>query len=384
MSGDQVTHTTRPARLRGCGRRKSRARRGSALVLVLVAMIVLTFLSTGAIMGSMEELRVAHNQQQEQRALAVAEYGLNQQVANWTSIRNQMANGAIDSGKVVVADGDTASVSVMRLNSRSFLVVSVGRTKGGSSRLETQRQVSMLVSISTASLKSAATITSFGATSIKGSANITGVNTLPPGWSGCTSSNDTLAVSVNPASTLSVQKPASQAVNGSSNSDPNTGNLSTYNTFGTETWASLVAKANVTANGANPSPSGTSTTCTMTTTNWGESLRSGGYIAGCTNYYPIVYASGALSVNGGRGQGVLIVNGDLTINGNFAYDGLILVKGNFKANGTLNVFGAVMVQGTTDILGNANFSYSSCAVTNAFAGLSTPSRTKQRSWAQMY
>ena len=76
--------------------------------------------------------------------------------------------------------------------------------------------------------------------------------------------------------------------------------------------------------------------------------------------------------------GVLIVNGDLTINGNFEYDGLILVKGHFKANGTLDVFGAVLVQGTTDILGNANFSYSSCAVTNAFAGLSTPSRTKQR------
>ncbi len=366
------------------GRGVTGARRGTALVLVLVAMIVLTVLSTGAILGSMEELRLAHNGQMEQRALAVAEYGLNQQVANWTSARNQMANGAIDSSKVIVSAGDTASVSVMRLNSRSFQIVSVGRTKGGSGRLEAQRQVSMLVSIGTASIKSAATITSYGATDIKGSANITGVNTTPPGWSGCTSSNDTLAISVNPSSTLSVQKPSSQAVNGSSKADPNVGNLSTYNTFGTETWNSLVAKANVTANGANPSPSGTSTTCTMTSTNWGESLRSASYVAGCTNYFPIVYASGSLSLNGGRGQGVLIVNGDLTINGTFAYDGLILVKGNLKANGTLDVFGAVMVQGTTDILGNANFSYSACAVSNAFAGLSTPARTKQRSWAQMY
>ncbi len=385
MSGDLVAHIITPTRIRGCGRPASRARRGSALILVLVAMIVLTFLSTGAIMGSMEELRVAHNQQQEQRALAVAEYGLNQQIANWTSIRNQLANGAIDSSKVVVASGDTASVSVMRLNSRAFLVVSSGRTKGGSNRLETQRQVSMLVSISTPSLVSAATITSFGATSITGSATLTGMNTSPPGWSGCTPSNDTLAVSVNPASSLSVQKPASQSVNGSSNSDPRAGQLSNYNTFGTETWASLVSKANVSANGAKPSPSGTALSCTMTSTNWGEPLRLGvGYVAGCVNYYPIVYASGGLSVNGGRGQGVLIVDGDLTINGNFAYNGLILVKGNLKANGTLDIFGAVMVQGTTDILGNANFSYSSCAVTNAFGGLSAPSRTQQRSWAQMY
>ena len=361
-----------------------RARRGTALVLVLVAMIVLTVLSTGAILGSMEELRSAHNEQMQQRALAVAEYGLNQQVANWTPARNQLANGAIDSSKVVVAGGDTASVAVMRLNSRSFWVVSIGRTKGGSGRLEAQRQVSMLVSVSSASLRAPATITSFGPTSIKGSANITGVNTAPPGWGACGSTNDTLAISVNPASTLFVQKPSSQSVNGSSNADPNAGNLNTYNTFGNETWSSLVGKANVMANGASPSPSGTTTTCTTTSTNWGEPLRSGSYVAGCTNYFPIVYSAGSLSIHGGRGQGVLIVEGDLTINGNFSYDGLILVKGDLKANGTLDVFGAVLTQGATDILGNANFTYSSCAVNNAFAGLSTPKRTKQRSWAQMY
>ena len=361
-----------------------RARRGTALVLVLVAMIVLTVLSTGAILGSMAELRAAHNEQMVQRALAVAEYGLNQQVANWTTARNQLANGAIDSSKVVVAVGDTASVAVMRLNSRSFWVVSIGRTKGGSGRLEAQRQVSMLVSVSSASLRAPATITSYGPTSVKGSANITGVNTNPPGWGTCASSNDTLAISVNPATTLFVQKPSTQAVNGSSSTDPNAGNLSTYNTFGSESWGSLIGKANVLANGANPSPSGTSTTCTTTSTNWGEPLRSASYVAGCTNYFPIVYASGSLSISGGRGQGVLMVEGDLTINGNFSYNGLILVKGDLRANGTLDVFGAVLTQGATDILGNANFSYSSCAVSSAFAGLSTPRRTKQRSWAQMY
>lgn len=364
-----------------------RKRRGTALVIVLIAVVVLAVLSTGAILGSMQELRAAHNEQMAQRALTVAEYGLNQQLSNWTAARNQMANGAIDSSTVSVANGDTASVKVMRLNSRTYWIVSVGRTNRTNGRLEAQRQVNLLVSVSAASKTAPAVITSYSTVTTKGSAYVTGHNTNPPGWLGCVPANDTFAIAYNPAASVSIQKPATQAIGGA-NPDPNAGIPGFFTTFGTETYASLAAKANVSLGGAspNPSPSGTLLTCNYSNSNWGEPNRLIGAVIGCQNYFPIVHTTGSLSVNGNsRGQGLLLVDGDFNVNGNFTYVGLIVVKGSVKANGNFTLYGALMSAGTMETTnGNASFYYSACAVTGALAGLSTPTRTKQRAWAQMY
>lgn len=378
MSGAGIDRTVDPVRIL--------ERRGTALVLVLVAIVVLALLSSGAILGTMAELRASTNEQMSQRALTVAEYGVNQQLASWTSTRNSLANGAVDTSTIVPAAGDTAVVTVMRLNARNFWIVSVGRTNRSSGRLEAQRQVNLLVTVSTASKTAPAVLTTMGATAVKGSAYVTGVNTNPTGWSGCASARDTFAIDYNPAKVPSVQKPASQSIGGT-RSDPNAANASFFTTFGTETYASLAAKANVSLNGSSPSPTpvGSATTCTASLSNWGEPSRTGSAVVGCQGYFPIIYANSSLAVNGGRGQGVLLVDGDLSVNGNFDFYGLIVVKGNLnKSNGNFNLYGAMMVMGTSDVQGNASLYYSACALSNAFAGQSTPARTKQRAWAQIF
>jgi hypothetical protein len=109
-------------------------------------------------------------------------------------------------------------------------------------------------------------------------------------------------------------------------------------------------------------------------------------VLGCQSYYPVIYTNGSLSVNGNsRGQGILLVDGDLNVNGNFTFAGLIVVKGKVKANGNFSLYGALMAGGTMDATsGNSSFYYSPCAVSNAFAGLGTPKRTRLRAWAQMF
>lgn len=62
-----------------------------------------------------------------------------------------MAKHAFGAFSMVVASGDTASVVVMRLNARHFVVTSVGCTNSGSGRLGAQRQVSVLVSVASGS-----------------------------------------------------------------------------------------------------------------------------------------------------------------------------------------------------------------------------------------
>ena len=112
-------------------RQRRRARRGSALLLVLIAMILLAVLSTSAVMGTMQEFKAGRNMLVQQRALTIAEYGLNGTLESWPTTRGTMAVGAIDSSKVAVATGDTARVAVMRLNGTTFLVSSLGRSSVG-------------------------------------------------------------------------------------------------------------------------------------------------------------------------------------------------------------------------------------------------------------
>jgi hypothetical protein len=369
-------------------RHSRRARRGSALVLVLVAMVVLLVLSSGAMMGTMQELRTSRTLAVQQRAQAVAEFGMNQQLASWATTRNSMANGAIDSTVVVVQTGDTARVRVQRLNAKTFNIVSIGRAAIGNGLLEAQRQTSLLVRVSSPSINPLGLLSIYNGLNVQGSPVLDGRNTPPPGWSACSGfpTTDTVAIAYNPAAVPTVQK-ANQTVGGT-RATPSAADTSTYSVFGAETWASLVAKANVTTVGGSPSPVGTTTTCAASSTNWGEPNRSGSPVVGCQNYFPIIYSAGDLSINGGRGQGILLVNGSLTLRGNFMFAGIILVRNNLDVAGTPSIYGSMRVRGangtSSSILGNASFYFSHCATGQALSGLATPRRSGQRSWAQLY
>lgn len=56
-------------------------------------------------------------------------------------------------------------------------------------------------------------------------------------------------------------------------------------------------------------------------------------------------ATGAWSAGGGNGEGLLYVDGDLTINSNFTFKGLVYVEGNLKINGNSWILGALIVKG---------------------------------------
>jgi hypothetical protein len=56
-------------------------------------------------------------------------------------------------------------------------------------------------------------------------------------------------------------------------------------------------------------------------------------------------ATGAWSAGGGNGEGLLYVDGDLTINSNFTFKGLVYVEGDLKINGNSWILGALIVKG---------------------------------------
>ena len=382
--------------------RIGRPRRGMALILTLIVVVVLAVLSTGAIISSMQDFRGGRNALVEQRAFAVAEYGLNAEISDWDRSRNLppptgMAIGAIDSANVFVAETDTAKVFIQRLTDNTFWVRSVGRASIGNEQLESQRMTNMVVRIAYPTINPGGAITTAGNIRVQGSAEITGRNTNPSGWTQCANiaGRDTFAISYAPGRSVNIQKP--NLVTGGVNPDPAAGDSNTYVRYGTESWNSLVAAADITLPGGSygPEPVGTASTCSYgSTMNWGEPLRvSGGgatYIAGCKDYFPIIYINGTATLSRGRGQGVLLVNGDVRTTGNFQWYGLIIARDDIvKGNGTFDLWGSAMsrnasVNDGNEILGNSNFQWSKCAVESALRGSAILTRTKERSWAQLY
>jgi hypothetical protein len=177
--------------------------------------------------------------------------------------------------------------------------------------------------------------------------------------------------------------------------DSSAADSNTYVRYGSESWNSLTANADITLPGgiygSAIQPVGTATTCDKTNNmNWGEPIRPG--VVGCYGYWPIIYVNGPLHINGnGYGQGILLVNGDLKINGQFEFYGLVVVRDDVdKGNGTSKIHGALYAANLTLddplswINGNQDVFYSKCAVESALAGSAILVRVAQRHWAQVF
>lgn len=76
-----------------------------------------------------------------------------------------------------------------------------------------------------------------------------------------------------------------------------------------------------------------------------------------------------IGIHGGSGEGLLYVDGDLTINAQFTYRGLLYVEGNLRMNGSAWILGGVIVRGRSEIRqnGDATILYSSEAISQALA-----------------
>jgi hypothetical protein len=126
--------------------------------------------------------------------------------------------------------------------------------------------------------------------------------------------------------------------------------------------------------------------------NWGDPRRSSPTAGACEGYFPIIYLSdpsGTTHISGGMGQGVLLVEGDLLVDGGFQWFGPVVARGHVSTQGTGGHFNGAVMGADVDlelnsVLGNALVTYSSCAITQALKGSGVPKRLTQRSWAEMY
>ena len=85
----------------------------------------------------------------------------------------------------------------------------------------------------------------------------------------------------------------------------------------------------------------------------------------CVAYRPLVRSQGSLIVNGGQGQGVLLIAGDAIFRSAARYYGLVVVAGDLEITEESEIYGLVRVRGVVSLRGRSRVVGSACAVLSA-------------------
>ena len=381
-----------------------RAREGFALATAIVAIVLIGLLVAASFFGSIQEFRTGRNTLFQERALAAAEYGQSHVLSDFnTDVFRAQTKGTVTTRTYTVQDGATASVDITKLNMLTFSVVSQGVAAAGTDT-EARRRTGMLIRLEVPELPIKGAITTSGKTNITGTGSTSGTDLNPTGWN-CDETGPPKAGVVND---VAADVTASGACSGFScvggtpkvAVDPRAGDPETYDEFGGIDYDSLTAMANIVINiGAMPTivnlaPSLVGGVCNKADIkNWGDVNRNAVTPGPCESYFPIIHLKGAgtVEVKNGYAQGLILVDGNLKLTGNFHFYGPIIVKGNFNTDAVGNkVFGGVMAANIgcatnpcNTVTGNAHVQFSRCAILQTLIAHARPVLAT-RSWADMF
>lgn len=366
-----------------------RNEKGVALAVAVFALVVIGGLVGGSFFLGTQEQRVGFNTLKHQQAFTAAQEGAQLQVANWgPGAHSRLAIGDSVAFNGTLSDGaGWYRGTVMRLNDMSYLVRSEGFSADSGSRHHT----GLLVRVRPLEIQIDAALQTQGKLKIGGSAYISGSDAPPSGWSCDATEPAKPGISIPDEDDIStVGCGGYSCIHGDPKieEDP-TINDSSMTTFGDYVFDDLADKANKFIYGGNRKiqPSLVGGACdTSDPNNWGDPENPS---APCANYFPIIFSRGHLTVNGVQGQGVLLVDGDLSVQGNFRFYGPVVVKGTLKTEGTGGHFNGGVIAANVDleqntVLGNAVVNYSSCAVAKALINTAPGFLMGERSWINLY
>jgi len=389
--------------------------RGMALALAIVALVVVGALVAGALFSGTQEQRVAENVRRMQASFGVAEEGAFDIIrgwgvdgtkqryaalypypakgpAAWDTVRYGMKTAASRTGSY--------SGSVMKLNDEMFVVdISAqdtmsltGRIRGGGA----SQRVGVLTRIRPLQVNTNAALTSGGHNVVVGNASIDGNDHSP--WTSCGPLDSAKAgIRYQVGDTVSASGHPSIAGSPPTLRDPNLKD-SAFSVYGDVTYTEMVQSATINLDAQNFSnsigPALTNGACNYgVSTNWGSPTDPTGP---CGGYFPIIHIAGTGStINGQEGQGILLVDGSLSVQGGFQFFGIVIIRGSLKTAGggsnPAHFWGSVMVQDTiafsdttNNISGAANLLYSKCAIIKALNKTGVGTQFRSRGWTQLY
>jgi hypothetical protein len=383
-------------------------RRGIALVLVLLAVLVTAALAAGVLVAASTQARASGDAMLSLRTTEAAENGQVAAAAGWSRDSNlTMLDGATAGPFVTRYPDSTSSVAfVTRLSRTTYWISARGRSRATGGTLPVESRVGALYTLHVPEPRLAATISVRDSFSITGAARVDGNDTPPPVWGSlCAVLKPPIAAVAAPDTTRVCDGPCSSTGSRLTGTPPKhvdslAGSPASLNQLGAVTWTSLAAHASnvLTATAiVTPAPRLTSgpgaAQCdTAAADNWGDPSRA----TPCANRFVIVHALGDLIMDGGAGQGIILGEGDVELRNGAQFFGLVLTRDDVIASiGNNRVWGAVvagdmrraMSAGPGDltaIAGGTQIVYSSCALETALVGTAPLRREAKRSWARLY
>ncbi|TVP77411.1 MAG: hypothetical protein EA352_03740 [Gemmatimonadales bacterium] len=401
-------------------------RAGFALPAAIFALLVVALLVVGGFYLAGQEQRIGQSSERTGQARFLAEDGMN------TVLSFRADEGFIDALNDLVIWGDPATfsdeqgdgrwvVDVQRIGNRTYRVESTGeitrggRLAGAERRLATvARNIAPSIDIDATSIPADAALQTRGTVDVRGNAQIIGLDAGPSQWGGQSGPSCGGAPLENRPGVITtdgsdVETRGSGVITGQPEDyvlQPDVDDPDDFMRFGDLEWDDLVEVARATGKsvpggnfpGVGPRYTENDVCDTAAPLNWGEPHRQQdreiddipyNYAeTDCWNYFPIIHIDGDAQMGGGgqaggRGQGILLVDGDLNMNGGFEFYGMILVRGTIETQGNGNrIIGSVRAQNeanleSSDYAGGSILQYSSCAVTRAQENLSLPPQAVQ-------
>ena len=383
-------------------------RRGIALVLVLLAILVTAALAAGVLIAASTQARASGDAALALRTSEAAERGQVAAAAAWSRDSNiTMPIGATAGPFVARYTDSTNSIAfATRLSRASYWISARGRAPATGVTLPIESRVGVLYTLHIPEPRLPATVSVRDSFSISGAARVDG-NDAPPLWWGslCSTPSPTVAAVAAPDTSRVCDGPCGSLGSRLTGVPPKqldslAASAASLIRLGSVTWTSLAAHAAHVFTGpavVTPTPRltsgpGTAQCDTAASDNWGDPSRA----TACANRFVIVHARGDLLIDGGSGQGIILGDGDVELRNGAQFFGLVLARDDVVASiGSNRVWGAVVAGDArratslgpgdhTAIAGGAQIVYSSCALENAFLGTAPLRREALRPWTRLY
>ena len=377
--------------------RRSKTRRGFALPTAFFVLVILSTLIVGALFVATEELRAGRSDVADQRALATAEWALEEAAARWDP-RHNTAMGVGERAEVLssASDGDSVRVVATRTQRRAVWIAARATSRDGRT-IPARRVVGGSYRLIGPTLASGAALTAGGRVTVTTGGLVAGMDVA------ATASSARACGGEPPASVAGIAVPDSTDVCGETcSSTPPAGvegeppvipgplpTDPSFSAFGDDTRATLSRRATLVLEPGTyvTRPASDGTACIASDPeNWGDPAAT----SPCADHFPIVHVRGdAVLGPGSVGQGVLLVDGDVTFEAGARFAGIVIASNAIVVRGAgAEISGVALAAnangaGATRIESGGAIRYGGCVARAAALGVAQLVRTPDRWWAEL-
>lgn len=369
--------------------RYHRRRTGSTTLIVIVALAILGALVARGFLASWREAQIGADSIARARALAAAEYGAYSTLSptRWLQSWNVMA--PVHHTPIVrqsIAGDAAADVTVWKLTPTTALISSLG-SAGQLPRVARQR-VGLLVALHAPVVARLGAATARARITVADSSRISGLDATATDCAPPESTIAALVVADTSAADIA-RCTSSPCLVGTPpiRIAPEAESVETYEQFGQVDRSFLSKIGTLIPEGSVLSPTpiiDSHGECDARAPgNFGDPLRVLGADSPCKSFFALGHAQGDLRLVGGTGQGMLVVDGDLTLKSAARFDGVIIARGSVWLESGSQVMGIVLAANIA-LEGGSIVQYSSCAIDRALVVGARPVPQPGQSWTEMF